>query len=235
MSRLLGNSLISYEQPPVPGQPFGGGFYAGDIYSNDVLWRIIVAPVASGESSTTLRYKNANTEAPLATRTLHDGPAATAAMVADGTSTVYPAAHFCNDLTINGFSDWYLPARDELGICYRNLKPTTTANSTANRLKSTYVYVPDDDLSTDTMGVNRSSRPVGAGFTADNPSQTASRLFRIAPGMGAEAFVSDIYWSSSEISAASGWRNNFSNGSQGITIGSKTNSERVRAVRRVPA
>jgi hypothetical protein len=233
MSRLLGNSLTSYEQPPIPGQPLGGGFYAGDIYSNGVLWRIIVAPVASGETNT--RYKNANSADPVETRTLHDGPASTAAMVANGTSTVYPAAHFCNDLTINGFSDWYFPARDELEVCYRNLKPTTTANTTANRAKSAYVYVPDDDISADTIGINRSSRPVGAPYTAGNPSQTESRLFRIAPGMGAEAFTATSYRSSSENSTSTVWRQKFSNGDQYITTNNKTTNWLVRAVRRVPA
>ena len=42
----------------------------------------------------------------------------------------HPAAQFCEGLTIGGFSDWYMPARNELEICYYNLKPTTQNNNT---------------------------------------------------------------------------------------------------------
>jgi hypothetical protein len=32
------------------------------------------------------------------------------------------AAQYCNDLDYNGFSDWFLPSKAELGMMYRNLK-----------------------------------------------------------------------------------------------------------------
>ena len=67
-------------------------------------YRVIVAPKSSGENSSK-QYKNAQTAAPAATGTLTEGLKATLAMVADGNSTVYPAAHFCNDLSIGGYSD----------------------------------------------------------------------------------------------------------------------------------
>jgi len=34
----------------------------------------------------------------------------------------YYAARFCDDLFLNGFDDWFLPSRDELGLMYTNLK-----------------------------------------------------------------------------------------------------------------
>jgi hypothetical protein len=59
-----------------------------------------------------------------------DGAANTAAMVTAGIAD-HPAANFCKNLSIGGFTDWYLPARYELDIAYFNLKPSTAANNTS--------------------------------------------------------------------------------------------------------
>jgi hypothetical protein len=214
--------------PTVIGEAFGGGFYAGKIVQGGTTYYLIVAPLASGESATTLQYKNTNDAAPAATQTLNNGSAATAAMVAAGNSTVYPAAHFCNNLTIGGFSDWYLPARDELELCYRNLKPTTDANSTSNRGLSAYTYPEGNDVSADTMGINRNSDPTGAAYTSGNPAQTSVSAFQTG---NTEAFAADFYWSSSELSATDAWRQDFVNGFQSTS--NKNGFRRVRALRRL--
>jgi len=195
-----------------------------------VVYYVIVAPKATGENAS-LAWKNANTAGPTATQTLNDGLAATAAMVAAGNSTEYPAAHFCDGLTINGYSDWYLPARDELELCYRHLKPDTTANNTSARTTaSAYSYPEGNDVAGDTMGRNRNSVSEGFGYTASGyPFQTNVALFQSG---GAEAFAADFYWSSSEFSATGAWRQTFNGGVQ--NNGTKDTSRRVRAVRRVP-
>jgi len=190
------------------GDAFGGGFFAGQIGVGGVATHnLVVAPVSSGES--TKQYKNANTAVPGADSVI-DGPQNTADMVADGNSTVYPAAHFCNDASIGGFTDWYMPAKNELEICYYNLKPTTTANNTSS-------------------GTNTNAVPSrGSNYTAGTPAQTSAAAFK---DTGAEDFAAANYWPSTENSATSAWRQTFSNGNQ--FNDNKLNSSRVRCVRRL--
>lgn len=199
--------------PPgvVVGDAYEGGFYAGAISTtgNGVATHyLVVAPLSSGETS--LTWKNANTATPGADSDIN-GPQNTADMVADGNSTVYPCAHFCNDLTIGGFSDWYMPSKNELEICYFNLKPTTTANNTAS-------------------GINTNAVPSrGSNYTSGTPAQTSAAAFKSG---GAEPFDASGCWSSTEFSATGAWLQSFSNGLQ--TGLDKTRDFRVRAVRRVP-
>ncbi len=131
-------------------------------------------------------------------------------MVADGNATVYPAAHFCNDASIGGFTDWYMPAKNELEICYYNLKPTTTANNTSS-------------------GTNTNAVPSrGSNYTAGTPAQTSAADFK---DTGAEDFAAANYWSSTENSAANAWEQNFNYGNQANN--DKDNSSKVRCVRRL--
>jgi len=224
VTEVVATTVDSYG-PTVIGEAFGGGFYAGNIVEGGVEYYVIVAPKSSGESSSQ-QFKTSQTASPAATQTLNDGPAATSAMVTAGS---HPAAAFCDGLTIGGFSDWYLPARDELELCYRNLKPTTNSNDTSDRPKSSITYPEGDDLSADTMGVNRNSSPTGSAYTTGDPAQTSVTDF--VDG-GTEAFASANYWSSSEYSDTLAWLQVFNDGFQGN--GFKDTSNYVRAVRRLP-
>ena len=58
-----------------------------------------------------------------------DGLANTRAMAAAGSEL---AKHMLS-LQIGEHNDWYLPSRDELELCYRNLKPTGDPNDCAYR------------------------------------------------------------------------------------------------------
>jgi len=193
---------------PAIGSAYEGGFFAGQIGVGGVATHnLVVGPIASAQS--TLQWKNANT-ATAGADSVIDGPQNTADIVADGNSTVYPAGHFCNDLVIGGFSDWYMPAKNELEICYFNLKPSTTSNDTAS-------------------GINANAVPARASnYTAGNPAQTTSADFK---DTGTEDFVQVIYWSSTETSTTNSWYQVFYGGDQ--NGGNKDNSRRVRAVRRV--
>jgi len=225
IARIMMQAAAGVKKGPAIGEAFGGGFYAGNIVEGGTEYYIIVAPKSSGENSSK-QFKTSNTAAPSATQTLNNGPAASSSM----NSAAYPAAQFCEGLTIGGFSDWYLPARDELELCYRNLKPTTAANSTTNRGKSSITYPEGNDLLADTMGVNRNSDPTGAAYTSGTPSQTSVTAFITG---GTEAFNSlGFYWSSSEYTVTGAWRQYFLDGFQQNAF--KSGSIYVRAVRRVP-
>ena len=196
---------------PVIGAAFGGGFYAGQIGVSSVATHyLIVAPVSSGQS--TLSWKNANT-ATTGADSVIDGPQNTADMVADGNSTVYPCAHFCNDLSTGGQTDWYMPAKNELEICYFNLKPTTASNNTSS-------------------GINPNAVPARASnYTAGTPAQTSATAFQ---STGAEDFTAGFYWSSTQNSVAPLYKviqQGFDDGNQ--QLADADDSRRVRAVRRV--
>jgi len=198
-------------------------------------YRVIVAPKSSGENAS-LQYKNATTAAPTATGTLSEGWRATEAMRVADTSTVYPAAHWTRNLNINGRTDWYLPARDELELCWRNLKPVTNNNyATADRptgFTPNYTNLGSIGTSGNQHGVNLNSAPQGAAYTTAVPGQVAATNFRTG---GAEAFEfgSAYYWSSTEYSASGAWYQDWSSSLPGYQNNlNKLNTFRVRAVRR---
>lgn len=199
-------------------------------------FRVIVAPKSSGENTSKL-YKNAQTAAPSATGTLTEGLKATLAMVADGNSTVYPAAHYCNDLSIGGYSDWYLPARDELELIYRNLKPVTDNNNPltgrADSPTPNYTNLGSIGTGGTEHGLNYNSDPQGAGYTSTVPGQTSVAAFQ-SGGAEAMSFGSIIYWSSTEYSTANAWPQFYYTGLAGYQDGfsQKDSSYYVRAVRR---
>lgn len=198
-------------------------------------YRVIVAPKSSGQNNS-ITWKNANTAGPVATQTLNEGWRATEAMRLADTSTVYPAAHWCRALSIGGFTDWYMPARDELELCWRNLKPVTNNNDTSARpTGATATYLRDGAFNDTaaTHGTNNNSAPPGSAYTASVPGQVAATAFRTG---GAEAFdfgSGIYYWSSTEYSASFAWYQSWDSSLPGNQLGSsKTNSIRVRAVRR---
>lgn len=196
----------------VIGSAYEGGFYAGQIgVAGVATHNLVIAPKSSGQA--TLTWKNANTNTPGADSVIN-GPQNTLDMVADGSSTVYPAAHFCNDLVTGGFSDWYMPAQNELEVCYFNLKPNTVNNSTGS-------------------GTNPNAVPARASnYTSGTPSRTTSTAFYVGT---AEAFDQNNYWSSSEFSSSTAVTQEFYNGYQqkGLVKDGGGIARRVRAIRRV--
>jgi len=195
--------------PGAIGSAYQGGFYAGQIGVSSVPTHyLVVAPLSSGQS--TRVWKLVATATPGANSDI-DGPQNTTDITADGNSTIYPAAWFCKNLSIGGFTDWYMPAKNELEIFYYNLKPTSSANNTSS-------------------GINPNAVPArSSNYSSGNPSQTSATAFQSG---GSEALSAANYWSSTQTGDTTALQQYFGNGNQ--YDGYKGNSRRTRAVRRIP-
>lgn len=211
----------------------GSGTYSD--WSIMARYRIIVAPKSSGEHAG-IAIKNDNTALPSGCQTLNEGWVSTNAMKNADTSTVYPAAHWARGLSIGGKTDWYIPARDELELCWRNLKPTTSNNYTsADRpTGATFDYKVNGAYgdTANTHGTNPNSAPGGAPYASSVPAQTAASAFKAG---GAEAFEygSAYYWNSTEYVARQVWLQYWYAAYPGAQrYATKKTASRTRAVRR---
>lgn len=198
--------------PTVIGEAFGGGYYAGKVKFADGDYYIIAAPKAAE----TFLMEKTTSNSTSGTLSKHDGLANSNAM----NNSSHPAAQYCRSYTGGGFSDWYLPARDELELLYRNFKPSTSLNATGERPES------------GSHGYNTNSVPIGSSYTSSSPTQTPLQSFRKG---GAEAFrdSNEYYWSSTSYSLddSLSWMQRFDDGHQQLS--NKAASRYVRPVRKV--
>lgn len=191
---------------PVIGSVLGGGFFAGQIDVSGTIYNLVVGPVASAVSNK--KWKTTNTTT-AGTTSVIDGPTNSSNM----NNASHPAAEFCEAVTTGGFTDWYMPAKNELEVCYYNLKPSAGNNVTNS-------------------GTNANAVPARASnYTSGNPTQTSATDFQTG---GAEAFIVNYYWSSTENTANSAWFQDFNSGGQYAFANYKTVSYSVRAIRRIP-
>lgn len=209
-----------------------GGSGTFNDWSIMAKFRLIVAPKASGDNLIAL--KSTNDAFPSGCQSLNDGWTATNAMKNAGNSTVYPAAWWARGLTINSKNDWYIPARDELELCYRNLDPTSNNNLLSSKSNSQIFNYMINGSYGDTstiQGLNNNSYPIGNAYTSSSPSLTSVSVFRAG---GGEDFLSTyIYVSSTEYNSTRVWVQYFGTTYAGYqTDDIKTASSRVRAIRR---
>jgi len=199
------------------GKSFGGGYYGGTIKVLGQNYAVITAPRSQGGESGNLSWCTATNANP-GTTSRNDGVANTNTLLND-TSRAYPAAAFCRGLNINGFTDWYLPSKDELELLYRSFKPTTAINTASYSAGG------------NSNGDNPSSVPPNTGpYTAYNPSQTTVSAFKYPSG--AESFTLNSYWTSTQQQAENAYSIYFNDGElTSITI--SYSGAVARAVRRV--
>ncbi|AVJ20967.1 MULTISPECIES: DUF1566 domain-containing protein [Pseudomonas] len=112
-------------------------------------------------------------------------------------------------LSIGGYNDWAIPARDVQELQYRHFKPNTEENWANSR-----------------NGDNPNSEPVGLLYSEEDPVQTIHAAFQED---GPEAFRDTWYWSSSQRSAYTAFFMVFGDGSQFNSA--KCYELRVRPVR----
>ncbi len=190
--------------PTIIGTPFAGGYYAGRIRVGDDVFALVVAPKAAGENHAALNKDLARVDGALS---FFDGAANTTALAAAGSEL----AKWAQGLAIGGFTDWYLPSRDELEMLYRAFKPTAEENYCGS-------------------GDNPSSVPVGYAYSLDAPAQTGVEVFRDS---SSESFAEDWYWSSTQYAGVESyaWFQHFNYGYQNTSH--KGFELRARAVRRL--
>lgn len=213
ISTLRGAEEV-FSQPIYPyGLPYGGGFYAGNFMLNGELYALIVAP-KSAEAASGVKW---TTDATIVSPNVSsiDGFSNTEII----NDAQHPLAQHCRNYNGGGYTDWYLPATNELEIIYRNLKPTSATNTT-----------------TSSNGLNNDSVPAGAAYTDSVPGRTKASAF--ATG-GNEAFnpaynylTSTMYTTTSSYCRSI----NFGNGqlsTASLSVAVITNNVQGRPVRRV--
>ena len=222
--------IVTDATVPSIGDAAWGGYMAGIIDTTragviggtdpsqvGLRYLLIVSP-KSIEYTTGKRWKTTDDAGPNATKTLWDGLSATEAMFAAGPE--YEAATYCRGLAFpaDGGSRWYLPAKHELEVLYRNFKPTTEPHYNAS-------------------GTNPASDPTGTAYVpgaTTAPAQSLLAAFQQGGAQALEGVSSPYYWSSSEYSAPDAWGQGVGGTYAGYQFnGTKTDTGiRVRPVRR---
>lgn len=192
------------------GQIVSGCMFVGVNWVKNCAYAILVSPT---NTETRLQFKLNHTRSSKS-QSVVDGYFNTHRQ----NNSLHPAAQYCASLVVNGSGNFYLPAKNELELCYRFLKPTSRANFTYSN------NTHRGNLSTP-CGSNNSSIPVGAPYTEQTPEQTQLIDLKFK-------FTTNWYLTSTESSAgtALSLMQYFSNGVQHRNY--KTAVYRVRAIRR---
>lgn len=212
LQSVIGNTY-KLAPPTAIGQSYAGGYYAGkmSLTSDGVATHyLVVSPRSLGE---TVMYFGTYDIVSYTTSD-NDGYLNTQNLAADRATNIAPI--WCKNLTIGGYTDWYLPSINESGIIYYYLKPSTDNN--------------DQSFGSNPIAVT--PQPRNTLYTPTLPPQTTISNFILG---GSEAFVNNNYY----------WTSSFYNpGNRPKIIAFSTGAHRdglmalqtcnLRAIRRVP-
>jgi hypothetical protein len=201
---LDSGAINSCTLPPI-GVEIGGCYFAGIIWlpTSATKYALIVA---GKDGEFVGEWGNYGKKIDGAD-SLWDGAANTDAMIAAGSEL----AQQIRALRIGGCNDWSIPARDQLEVLYRNLKPTETEN---------YCWFLD--------GYNAHGTVHGTPYTPTDPARTPIESFQQG---GDAAFEPNWYWSSTQYSAYGACYQSFEYGGQNGN--GKLGKLRARAVRMI--
>ncbi len=201
--------------PPIPadiGAAYGGGYFAGQLNLNGVVYNLVVSDRSVG-LAINKRWGVVGVDTGYVS--YDNGAPSSAALAALGSS--YEAAVFCENLNTGGFTDWYYPSKNEMGIIYYFLKPSTGANNTSTGANANAV----------------SPQPISTNYTSGNPAQTTATAFRTG---GAQTITGEngFVWTTTEVDANNALSTNFGNGNNNNTRKDNAAND-VRAIRKVLA
>ncbi len=209
-------ALVQTNNLPAIGSAYAGGYFAGIMRNGSTRYALVVSPKAQGQTQSAF-------SGAMSANSRWDG-----LLNCTGSSNVLAA--WARGLNINGFTDWYVPAIDELELLYRNLKPTTTANVTGSLQSNN-----GGTLITNPNGTNPNSEPVGAAYTTVSPAQTSVALFKVGGAQCLDSTTAPIATWSATVDGANTNYPYFQRhdaGEENVALGG-ANSLTVRAVRRV--
>lgn len=188
---------------PAIGQAYGGGFVTG--ITRDPVTGQRSLHISSGAAHELVGKWGEYGEKIEGADSFTDSLANTQGMAAAGSELAAKVLA----LSVGGYNDWAIPARDVQELQYRHFKPTTEENWASSR-----------------NGDNPNSEPVGLLYSEEDPVQTIHAAFQED---GPEAFRDTWYWSSSQRSAYYAFSMYFDGGGQ--YHDDKGSELRVRPVR----
>jgi len=140
-------STLDPLENPEPGDAAAGGFYMGRICAAGTCYNLIVAPNATGCACCQWKTSTSSTSG---TCSDVDGYANTYPALENND---HPAGNWTATRTIDGFSDWYLPAISELEVFYNN----GGGNGAGDPLPSGEDFATDDFYWSSTEGSSDSA------------------------------------------------------------------------------